>query len=221
METLDYVVQKFGIDLNQQRMPIEIPGVGRNDLAKLFAELGFRRGVEIGVEAGLYSEVIMKANPGVEHYSIDPWKAYAGYRDHVNQQKIDGFHAKAKERLEPLGGRLIKAFSGDAVHQFKDYSLDYVYIDGNHNCYHCINDLYWWSKKVRFGGIIAGHDYVTHRRPTGMHVVQAVNAWTDSWDVRPWFILGSKAMVDGVVRDESRSFFWVTAPVPKPRRNQQ
>jgi len=221
MDTLQYIVDKFKIDLSQKRMPIEIWNYGRVQMAALFHELGFKVGVEIGVEQGLYSEALCKYNPGVKLFSVDPWKAYRGYRDHVNQQKIDGFYESAKQRLAPYDCTLVKKFSLDAVKDFKDGSLDFVYIDGNHNFYNATADIWFWTPKVRMGGIISGHDFVVHRRPTGMHVVEVVYGYTSAYEIRPWFVLGSKAMEDGIIRDEARSFMWVNAPFKSPRRNQQ
>jgi len=223
-ETLSRVAAKYNIteyELSIRRMPVEIPNVGRDDLARLFHELGYTTGVEIGVESGEYSEMLCKSIPGVHLFSIDPWKAYRGYRDHVDQQKIDGFYKRTQERLASYNATLIKDFSMNAVKQFADRSLDFVYIDGNHNILNVVQDLYYWTPKVRFGGIIAGHDYVVHRPPTGMHVVEGVNAWVSAYRIKPWFILGCKAKELGTTRDEARSFFWINAPIPSPRRNQQ
>src|SRR3989304_7854787 len=46
MNTLDYIAQKFKIDLNQ-KSPIYIEGT-RLDLPPLFKELGYKTGAEIG-----------------------------------------------------------------------------------------------------------------------------------------------------------------------------
>ena len=76
MNTYQYILKKYNINPGRQYI-IEIPNMGRADLAALFAELKFKKGVEVGVEQGLYSEVLLKANPKLHLYSIDPWKASA------------------------------------------------------------------------------------------------------------------------------------------------
>ncbi len=48
----------------------------------------------------------------------------------------------------------------DALEDFEDNSLDFVYIDGDHNFKHISEDIYEWTKKVRSGGIVSGHDYL-------------------------------------------------------------
>lgn len=211
MNTLDYIVNKYNINLDVRRMPIEIPNTGRDDLAQLFAELDLRVGVEIGVEEGLYTEILCKANPQAKIYGIDPWRAYSGYRDHVSQSKLDGFYEGTRKRLVPYGNyELVRRFSLEAARDFGNGSLDFVYIDGNHTLPYIINDLIEWSKKVKIGGIVSGHDYRKSKRMvTQNHVPYAVNCYVQSYRIQPWFLLGSKAVNPGEVRDRSRSWMWV------------
>jgi hypothetical protein len=210
MTTTDYIVTKYKLNLPAQRLPIEIPNTDRESLATLFYELGFTVGAEIGVERGLYSEVLCKSNPGVELYSVDAWTAYKGYRDHVTQGKLDEIYADAKQRLAPYKCTLIKGYSLDVAKDFKDGSLDFVYIDANHEVRQVIDDISAWSRKVRPGGIIAGHDYVL-RTGAGyiMHVPYAMEAWTRSYDINPWFVLGRKESLPNELRDKTRSWFYV------------
>lgn len=211
IKALDYIIEKYNLNLDVRRMPIEIPNVGRNSLAELFAELDFGVGAEIGVEEGLYTEVLCKANPQAKIYGVDPWKAYQGYRDRVSQSALDGFYEGTRMRLVPYGNyELIKKFSMEAVRDFNDESLDWVYIDGNHTLPFIINDIIEWSKKVRKGGIVSGHDYrKSTRMITQNHVVYAVNCYTQSYRIRPWFLLGRKAKNPGEVRDNARSWMWI------------
>lgn len=221
MDTLHDVAAYFGLDL-ARRSPIEIPNTNRESLARLLGVLGFTRGVEVGVERGMYSEVLCRENPGVRLSCVDAWTAYRGYRDHVSQSKLDGFYVEAAARLKPYpGAELIRAFSLDAATQFADGSLDFVYIDAAHDLPSVINDLKAWTPKVRAGGIVSGHDYAKHRWPNQMHVVQAVGAWTDAYEIRPWFILGANAKVDGQLRDDARSWFWVQQPRPVIKGNRK
>jgi hypothetical protein len=193
-----------------KRMPIEIPNAGRDRLAVLFAELGFTKGAEIGVEQGAYSEVLCKANPGLKVlYCVDAWQHYAGYRDHVNQQKLDGFYIATKARLAPYPAVLMRAFSLDAIKVFEPNGLDFCYIDAAHDLVSVINDLAAWSKLVRPGGIIAGHDYCRTKNDFQLHVVDAVNAFTNAYRISPWFLLGTKEERPGEIRDKRRSFLWV------------
>jgi hypothetical protein len=214
VNTLDYIVDRYKLNLNVRAMPVEIPNVGRDNLTKLFAELDFKSGLELGVEEGLYTEILCRENPQAMIYGVDPWRSYPGYREHVSQTQLDGFYEGTRKRLVPYGNyKLIKKFSMEAVHDFEDESLDFVYLDGNHTLKYIINDLIEWSKKVRKGGIVSGHDYRKSRRMVTLnHVPYAVECYTQSYRIRPWFVLGRKAKIEGEVRDGSRSWMWV-----KPR----
>lgn len=209
-ENIDYILQKW--DLTPARKgPTVIPAVGRVDLARLFAELDFQAGAEIGVERALYSKVLCRENPQATVYGVDPWMAYPDYRTHVPQGKLEGFVEATKERMAPYTNyRIIRAFSMDAVRHFEDGQLDFVYIDGNHTLPFVINDIIEWSKKVRIGGIVSGHDYRKSKRiVTQNHVVYAVHCFTESYRIQPWFLLGSKAVLPGETRDDNRSWMWV------------
>lgn len=207
---LDYIFNTYKLDSNLPS-PIEIPNTNRDTLASLFAELGFMVGVELGVERGLFSEVLCQANPKLKLYSIDAWAAYKGYREHVSQDKIDAIYQDAIQRLKPYNCELIKAYSCDAVRQFDDHSLDFVYIDGNHSFGNTAFDIEVWSRKVKKGGIIAGHDYIRRSDPGFNGVVDAVNTFTTIYKIAPWFVLGRKETIPGELRDKSRSFFWIKA----------
>lgn len=191
-------------------MPIQIPNIGRDDLARLFAELGFRVGAEIGIKQGIYSEILCQANSDLLLHCIDPWKSYEGWGAWYNSQlKIDEFYKEAQERLAYYNCRLIKKFSMEAIHDFADESLDFVFIDANHDFLHIAQDIDGWRKKVRKGGIVSGHDYIKHPQPTATHVAHVVNAYTSAYSITPWFLIGSKAKIPGEVRDKARSWMWV------------
>jgi len=209
MDTLKYIITKYNLSLSRN-YPIEIPNVGRADLARLFAELDFKTGAEIGVERGLYTEVLCKSNPQAKIYAIDCWQAYPDYRDYVDQEQIDGFYEATKKRVEPYGNcQIIKGFSQDIARTFDDV-LDFVYIDANHELPFVIHDLIDWNKLVKPGGIISGHDYYKPGNPGKPgHVIEALHAYTKAYNVQPWFVLGTKQKRPGSKRDWSRSWFWV------------
>jgi len=209
MQALAYLLNKYNLS-HESRSPIEIPNAGRDTLAQWFCELGFATGAEIGVERGMYSEILCKANPNLHLYSIDAWQGYKGYRDHVYQDKLEQFYGETVERLKPYNATVIRNFSMDAVKQFEDRSLDFVYIDANHEIPWVDLDLYWWSQKVRIGGIVAGHDYYESRRhSTKCHVKYFIDAYMQAFRIRPWFLIGTRAKNPGEVRDTSRSWFYV------------
>lgn len=188
--------------------PYIIPDCSRDDLPEFFKEMGYKVGVEIGVERGEYSELLCKA--GLKLFSIDP---YLQYKDYVEggfyQERLDENYERAKRRLSQYDCTLIRKMSMDVVKDFENESIDFVYIDGNHGFKHVTEDLYEWTKKVRKGGIIAGHDYtlIKTQIPYHIDVKWVVDAWTQSQNL-DWWLLGSKETIEGEKRDKHRSFMW-------------
>lgn len=184
--------------------PYEIPGKDREDLAKWFNELGFTKGAEIGVLWGRYSKQLCDHNPNLKLYCIDPWLEHSDYHDaHCPQDRMESLYEQTKELLKDSNCVIIRKKSMDALADFEDESLDFVYIDGNHQFTSEANDIHEWSKKVRKGGIIAGHDYRRYKPSSLSHSYQVVRAYTDAYDI-DYCVLGLKGE-----KDRIRSWFWI------------
>jgi hypothetical protein len=152
----------------------------RQDLAKLIDELGFKKGAEIGVFHGEFSEFLL-ANTKIEKlWSIDAWdpniKGSAFKKWAVRGGKLEQAYEDAVRRLDVFDGRstIIRKPSLDAVEMFKDEELDFVYIDASHMFSGVALDLISWWPKVRMGGLFSGHDYWTCYR---CEVMDAVNGF--------------------------------------------
>jgi hypothetical protein len=212
VDTFQYIVNKYNVDVGRQYI-VDIPNMGRDDMAELFAELGFDKGAEIGVEKGLYSEVLCKANPNLHLSCVDPWhiSAYEPGIERVDyvQEKYDQRYKETVDRLAPYNCTIIRKKSLDAVKEFEDNSLDFVYIDANHDFVNFTNDLHCWKKKVRSGGIVSGHDYADYAYSKFNHVKRALQAYARCYGMVPLFIVGGLAIEEGMTRDKFRSWFWV------------
>lgn len=217
LQTLSAISARWRIPLTS-KVPVEIPGVTRYDLARLFASLGFLRGAEIGVMRGEYSLQLCGENPALRLFCVDPYSVRSDYNNGVmTQADQDDAYQMACARLSIHPGAVImRAKSLDAVREIDDGSLDFVYIDGHHNFQNVTNDICEWTKKVRIGGIIAGDDYYKTARPVhGLHVQHVVDAFTDAYAIRPWFVLGRKVTQSREeARDRHRSFFWIRDTSP-------
>lgn len=193
--TLDYLAAKYKVDLNQSS-PIYID-ISRLDLAVLFKELSFQKGAEVGVLDGYYSEVLCQANPDLKLYSIDAWQWYPTPNNFRKQKDHDQAYEAAKRRLsEYPNSVIIKKWSTEAVLDFEDESLDFVFIDADHEFQAVTNDIAEWSKKVRKGGIISGHDFGRSKYKNFGHVKDVVLAWTFAHGIQPWFVLESAKFKD-------------------------
>ena len=105
-------------------------------------------------------------------YSIDPWE------DNEELKESQKVYAECKSRLEDYQERsvMIKDYSPQAAVNFGDEQVDFVYIDGLHDYQSVKKDIEAWWKKLRIGGILAGHDFNTAKW-TG--VVRAVSEFCD------------------------------------------
>lgn len=164
----------------------------REQLVELFTPLGFKEVVEVGTRQGNFAKVICTKNPGVHLTCVDPYIAYNAR----TQAVMDGFFQEAVKNLSRLNATLVRKTSMDAVGEFKDGSLDAVYIDGNHLFEFAIMDIIKWSYKVRRGGLVAVHDYDHF---CGCDVPTAVDAYTRCNHIDPWYI----------TREYNPTAFWV------------
>lgn len=137
----------------------------REVLYKKFNELGFKVGAEIGVRTGENALDMFKCIPGLRLYLIDPWRNIRKHNDRLT-------YRLAKKTVEPFNAIIIKKKSEMAVLKIPDGSLDFVYIDADHSFDAVLLDIIIWSRKVRTGGIISGHDY---RKSKKMGVKPAVD----------------------------------------------
>jgi len=167
-----------------QASPIRIPGLDRKRLMQLFGEWGLTKGAEIGVDGGTFSQHMFTAIPGLELIGVDPW-----IRDRRKQRQADGF-------LEGKAWTKMHMTSEEAAPQIPDWSLDFVFIDGNHKFDFVMLDLILWGRKVRQGGVIAGHDYYRFREGG---VVPAVDVYAHQHGIRHWFLTDEK----------TATFFWI------------
>lgn len=169
--------------------PVRVPGFKRDDLSRIIGLMGLRNGAEIGVAGGEHAEQMLQAIPDCGLLCVDSWDVYWS-------RKLE---AEARARLAPYNANIVKAHSAEAVCDVPDGSLDFVYIDAAHDWDNVMVDLILWSRKVRSGGIVSGHDYDrAHHRG----VVPAVDEFTRRHRVTEWFIT-----------DEQRetSFIWMKA----------
>lgn len=148
----------------------------RADLANYFSELGFSVGAEIGVAQGDFAVILCRAIPDLKYYGIDLWPTEGKIRLHILAR-----YELAKKNLASYNAQLIRKSSLDALDDFADSSLDFVYIDANHMFDYVVNDIIGWTKKVRRGGIVSGHDY-TVANTCG--VIEAVNGYVHAHALR-------------------------------------
>lgn len=134
--------------------------------------------VEVGVQGGGFAALMLKRTHPKKLYLIDCWShqdpnIYDDKEANVSDHEQEKLYKSTKKRFanDPRV-TILRKFSKDAVEQFQDESLDWVYIDANHGYDAIKEDLALWWPKVKKGGTLSGHDYAV--RPS-FGVVQAVN----------------------------------------------
>ena len=199
--------------MKEKGKPFLIPDCSRDELPRFFKEMGYNIGVEVGIWEGEYTEKFCKE--GMKMYGIDPWKA----RGRQSQKMQDDRCLRAIERLKPYDCEVIRKRSAQCVTDFKDESLDFVYIDGDHSYRFVVEDIREWSKKVRPGGIVSGHDYactdpqinaLPQRYRKHEEVGRAVDEYIEVNGIENFWILGrSKPLEEELKNDVMLSWFFI------------
>jgi len=175
----------------------------REELVELFKNSGYRVGLEIGTHRGEFTEELCKT--GLKIFTVDPWIGFSGQGRHQRLQEVqDGYYREAVDRLSPYSNcHIIRKTSMDALDDFQDGSLDFVYIDGDHSFRHIAQDLFEWSRKVRIGGIVSGHDYF-NTAPWANNVICHVKAVVDAY--REIYGITDMKLTSN---DKHQSWFWI------------
>ena len=156
----------------------------RNDIACLLNARGLLGdGVEIGVQRGAFSRIILENWRGNRLYSIDAWRRFnEGYHDvaNVSQQQHNRRYRETVATLRRFGARskILRMTSIAASERFEDGQLDFAYIDAAHHYEAVKSDILMWWPRVRMGGILGGHDYLDQiTRFNNFGVKSAVDEW--------------------------------------------
>jgi len=103
-------------------------------------------------------------NKDVNIYAVDLWDETYKYDDdpHLKYQKPHLYDIwKENVKDANLDGKIkdIKSITWEAASKFEDNSVDFVFIDADHEYSSVIKDIDAWLPKIKIGGMLAGHDY--------------------------------------------------------------
>lgn len=138
----------------------------RNNFGDFLNSLGLTGlGVEVGVYKGEFAKIILAKWRGMNLYLVDVWRPLPDYKDasnHSTYLSAMQIFTEAYKNLYEFGERavMIRDNSLSASRLFEKESLDFVYIDANHEYEVVRADLAIWWTKVKKGGIFSGHDFV-------------------------------------------------------------
>jgi predicted O-methyltransferase YrrM len=130
------------------------------------ASLCTRCVVEIGTYLGRSARAIadnLPNNPHISFYCVDPYKCYD---DSVigkqSQETLTSIREQAQNNLADVPVTFLCEASTTAVYGFNYYSIDFLFIDGNHSYKSVKADIQLWRNRIRIGGMLAGHDFGVH-----------------------------------------------------------
>jgi hypothetical protein len=129
--------------------------------------------VEIGSWKGRSSSYmaveICNSGKDIKFDCVDTWDGSDVHKDPNSWcfdpicLKKDGLYIEFLKNVKPVNHIInpIRSSSTSASELYDDESLDFVFIDGDHSYEGVKEDIENWIRKVKVGGIIAGHDYIT------------------------------------------------------------
>lgn len=149
----------------------------------------YRIGAEIGVWKGVTSIQLLKNLPNLFLHLVDPWVMTPEFKESVEPTRLiartdlEEDYKKVMESTREYDDRVnvMRMTSTEASKRFEDESLDFVFIDANHLYEHVKQDIECWYPKVRKGGMVSGHDYISGWEREG--VIRAVNEFFEADEV--------------------------------------
>lgn len=101
------------------------------------------------------------------YFLVDPWAHQADYVDAANVDQVsqEQILAEARTNLDKPEWtpkvEFVRKMSFEAVKDFPDCHFDFIYVDAVHDYDGALVDLMDWWPKLKPGGVMAGHDYLT------------------------------------------------------------
>jgi predicted O-methyltransferase YrrM len=144
-----------------ENMVVAKPGVSGSQIPHLLDRNLELIGIEIGCAFGASTEYFLSELKGVLN-GIDPYENYVDWNSDVLDDNVNSSNYRRMiERVTSFRDRFIlhKQFSDDAVNNFEDNSIDYIFIDGLHTYEQVLKDCINYYPKLKPGGLFSGHDY--------------------------------------------------------------
>lgn len=142
--------------------------------AQLVADREYKTIVEVGTAYGGNAYHLLSTVNVAELICIDPYVFYPAMPGFICQQEYDTLHQFATDRLKPWPqAEIWKMTSKEAIEDI--LTVDLVFLDGSHD----YEDVAWecehYSKIIRPGGVLSGHDY---------NIFEGVNKAVDEFSMK-------------------------------------
>lgn len=141
----------------------------RHDIGPILHEEGKKKAIELGVREGDFAFQTVSAWKTCENYHlVDLWQHQEHYMPTTgdaehNQNMNDAFAKmnKAKEAGHIKSFTFCRNYTNNCHQLIENESVDFIYVDARHDYKGTLEDLQFWWPKLKYGGIMGGHDYMT------------------------------------------------------------
>jgi len=120
-----------------------------------------REGAELGCWRGGTTFFLLDYEPRLKMHAIDIFELQEDHPTYCKEQyDFTESYPYLLKQAEKYGDRIkvYKGWTHEVVREFKDYSLDFVFIDADHSYEAVKRDILDWRPKVCPGGFVMGHD---------------------------------------------------------------
>lgn len=123
---------------------------------------------EVGCWKAYFATEVLNNCPNIRQlFCVDSWTKQLGYHDPLSDADHEANLREAKRHLRghlPSGRAVIvRGSSLDVAANDKTIPpLTAAYIDADHSFEACFNDLVAWSKRLKPGGWLMGHDFTNN-----------------------------------------------------------
>lgn len=137
--------------------------------SRLFKYASFRRGMEVGVASGRFSEHFLR---DLQNISSFEWTMIEPFPNDELLERYNPRSGKGKWELQGLldgvKHNFYNASSLDEMllKQLPNESFDFIYLDGDHSYEGVKKEMFEYWPKVKKGGMLAGHDYCNLGEPS-------------------------------------------------------
>jgi hypothetical protein len=139
----------------------------RNEIKNYLLTINDYKVCEVGTRTGDFFDTLFCDNCSLG-IMVDIWRDTDNpYQNDLNytQDLLDEQYLHVfKKFFNQNNVKIVREFSDKASLFFPDDFFDLVYLDADHSAFGCYQDLVHWYPKVKPGGVLSGHDYITSEK---------------------------------------------------------
>ena len=124
--------------------------------------------VELGVFKGEFATELYKRLSPLQLLLVDIWCGESGSGDkdgynHITVKDMERVYIELVDKYKSLNEvKLIRETTTNFLQSQVDSAFDMIYVDADHSYEAVTNDLQLSFKKLKNGGVLAGHDYIQY-----------------------------------------------------------